>query len=272
MTTAHRTIFQVSPTASGSGVRLHRFTVDEYDRMAEHGVFGKNDPIELLDGRLAIKLDDGPPYGVPLGIPPSEFVGQTAEAFPQRRFTVAEYHKLLESQALHPALRTELVEGWVVEKMTRNARHDSTVQRASEALGKRIGKKWKLRLQSAVTMDDGEPEPDIAVVPGPVGRFDDEHPRPSEVELLIEISDTTLRYDRGSKLRDYARNGIRRYLILNLVHNQIEEYQDPSGPTDQPKYGSRHIYKHDDEVVLELGGKRLKPIRVDEFIRPLPQR
>ena len=88
-----------------TGVRLHRFTVDEYHRMAEYGVFQESDPIELLSGYLFIKLENGPPYGVPLGIPPEVIAGADVPQFPQRRFTVKEYQQLMKSGALHPALK-----------------------------------------------------------------------------------------------------------------------------------------------------------------------
>jgi hypothetical protein len=253
-------------TAAPSGVRLHRFTVDEYHRMAERGVFHEDDPIELLEGHLFIKLDYGPPYDVPLGIPPESIAGADVPPYPQRRFTVREYHKLLDSGALHPALRTELVEGWVVEKMTRHARHDSTLQFAADALQRRVGGNWRLRLQSALTMDDGEPEPDLAVVPGPLGRFIHGHPRPTEVGLLVEISDSTLAYDRGPKLRDYARNGVARYWILNIVERQVEEYEGPTGPTDNPAYRSQKVYKPGQSVPLTLRDEPMEAIPVDELI------
>lgn len=98
MTSTEPVIHNAPARASKArGVRLHHFTVDEYHRMAKFGVFHEDDPIELLDGRLYIKLDKGPPYDVPLGIPPEEIAGSDVEPFPQRRFTVREYHKNGES-------------------------------------------------------------------------------------------------------------------------------------------------------------------------------
>src|SRR5689334_1748831 len=174
----------LSAPDEGEGVRLHRFTVPEYDRMREAGVFQGENPIELLEGYLFIKMDYGPPYDVPLGIPPEVIAGPDVPPFPQRKFTVREYDRLMESGALHPTLRTELMEGWVVEKMVRGSKHDSSLQRTAEALQSRVGSQWKVRQQSAVVMDDAELEPDLVLVPGPVGRFDTAHPRPHDVALL----------------------------------------------------------------------------------------
>ena len=259
-----------SRAGKSTGVRLHRFTLDEYHRMAEFGVFREDDPFEMLGGYLFIKLDQGPPYEVPLGIPPEVIAGPNVEPYPQRKFTVKEYHRLLDSNALPPTLRTELVEGWVVEKMTRNSLHDATLQKLCESLSKRVGKSWKLRIQMAITMDEAESEPDVAIVSGPVDRFEEAHPRPFDVELLVEVSDSTLRYDRGPKQRDYARNGIRCYWVLNPVNRQVEEYTDPTGPTAEPAFGSKRIFRNGDAVPVVLGGRKRAPIPVDELLRPRP--
>lgn len=247
------------------GVRLHRFTVDEYHRIFEAGVLPENDPVELLDGKLFIKLEEGPPYEVPLGIPPEAIAGPKAPRFPQRRFTVREYHQLLASGALPPTLRTELIEGWVVDKMTRNAGHDSSLSRTAESLQDRLPQKWKVRQQSAVSMDEAEPEPDVTVVPGPKGRFDHMHPRPYEVALLIEISDSALSNDRGSKLRDYARNSIRRHWIVNLIERTVEAYDDPTGPIAVPAYGNRQVYRPKESIPLLIGDEAFDAVPVEDL-------
>lgn len=251
-----------------TGVRMHRFTVAEYHRMGEAGVFHEDDPIEMLGGRLFIKLDNGPPYEVPFGIPPADIAGNDVPPFPQRRFTVREYRRLLRSGALSPELKTELIEGWVVEKMVRDPIHDATLQYVADALQRRVGNDWKLRLQSAVQLDESTAEPDVAVVPGPLGRFRYEHPRPHEVGLLIEISNTTLPYDRGSKRRTYARNNVAHYWVLNVLAREIEVYLDPSGPTEAPAYRKQAVLGIDESVELILREKSFGFIPVNELIPP----
>ncbi len=248
-------------------LRLHRFNVDEYHRMADAGVLDEDDPVELLDGLIFVKMDYGPPYGVPLGIPPAMLLGPRdwAES-PLRKFTVAEYHQMLEAEIIRPGVRTELVEGWIIDKMTHKPKHDSTLQRLAEALQSRLGTQWKLRLQSASTLDEGEPEPDLAVVPGPVGRFDQHHPGPSELALVVEVSDTTLPYDRSAKLRSYARNYVAVYWIVNVMEEQIEVYTEPSGPTDVPCYGKQLIHRRGAQVPLALRGQAVAMIPVEEIL------
>jgi hypothetical protein len=256
------------PRAEEMGVRLHRFTVDEYHRMKEFGVFRGENPIELLHGQLIIKLDYGPPYDVPLGIPPEEITPPGWLIYPQRKFTVHEYHRLIESGALPPDLRTELAEGWVVEKMTRGARHDGTLQLVNDSLQRRLSPQWTLRQQSAVTLDDGELEPDFAIVPGPARQYLEYHPVPNDVALASEVSSTTLPYDNGLKKRDFARNSVARYWIVNLVARRIEVYEDPSGPTEAPEYRSTKRYHSGESVPLTLRDQTLEPIPVDEILPP----
>ena len=266
MSTADTIKLNEAGGAAGVGARLHHFTVDEYRRMGDSGVLPKDDPVELLDGYLFIKLDSGPPYDVPLGIPHESFAGREVPQFPQRRFTVREYRRLMEAGIFHPALRTELVEGWVIDKMTRGPRHDSCLQRSAETLQNRLSDRWRIRLQSAIVLDDGEPEPDLVIVPGPAGRFDHEHPRPHEVVMLVEIADSTLQYDRGPKLRDYARNGIAQYWIVDLLSRTVEIYQNPSGATDLPRYGSLNAFAPGQSIPLNIGQEQLQPISVDELL------
>jgi hypothetical protein len=230
-------------------------------------VFRENDPIELLEGRLCIKLENGPPYEVPLGIPPDLIASTRVDRRPQRRFTVREYHKLMDSGAFHPELRTELVEGWVIDRMNGTPRHDSTLQRAGDALSACIGRDWGLRCKSALTLDDGECEPDIVVVRGRSDFYEKRHPRPCDVGLLIEISDTTLAYDSALKLRDYARNGVSRCLLVNLIDVHVESYEDPSGPTDQPGYRFRAVHTQDEPIPIVLRNGKMVVVRVGEMMR-----
>src|SRR5690349_3673211 len=91
---------------------------------------------------------------------------------PQRRFTVAEYHRMIETGVLTEQDPVELLEGWVVFKMARNPRHDNTLARLQKVLNRLLGPDWEIRGQLAVTTDDSEPEPDVAVVRGPIEQYD----------------------------------------------------------------------------------------------------
>jgi len=89
-----------------------------------------------------------------------------------------------------------------------------------------------------------EPEPDVVVVPGTEFDYLPDHPRSKDTRLVVEVSDTTLRLDRGRKQAAYARSGVQEYWIINLLHRQVEVHRDPSGA----RYLSVTIYSDSDAI------------------------
>jgi Uma2 family endonuclease len=187
-------------------------------------------------------------------------------SMPVRRFTVDEYHRMMQAGILTEDDPVELLEGLIVPKMPHNPSHDGTIELTQEALQRRLPSGWRIRIQSAVTTGDSEPEPDVAVVPGPAGRFLDHHPGPQEIALLTEVADSTLTRDRQDKGRLYARAGIVCYWIINLVDRVLEVYTDPSGPGPNPMYRHREVYGRTDSVPLIIAGQEIARIPVSEFL------
>src|SRR5262245_42382805 len=97
---------------------------------------------------------------------------------PVRRFTVAEYHRLIQSWFFADDGRFELLDGWITPKMPRNPPHDSVLDQIEEVLDGLLPAGWRIRGQSAVTLSTSEPEPDIVVVPGMASRYYHSHPGP----------------------------------------------------------------------------------------------
>src|SRR6266699_2669605 len=121
------------------------------------------------------------------------------------RFSVARYQRMIEAGILTPEDKVELLENYVVLKMPRNPRHDSTIQRMLEKLFPRRPAGWSLRVQSAVTLPDSQPEPDFAFVRGSAADYETRHPGPGDVGLVIEVADSSLLRDQQDKTRIYAR-------------------------------------------------------------------
>jgi len=109
--------------------------------------------------------------------------------FPVRRRTVAEYEELTRRGLLTAVDKVELLEGWIVPKMTRNPPHSSTIQCLIDELCQFLRTRWKLRIQSATCTADSVPEPDVAVVAGPAGRIDNQN------ATVVEVADATLRQE-----------------------------------------------------------------------------
>jgi Uma2 family endonuclease len=182
------------------------------------------------------------------------------------RFSVARYQRMIETGILTPEDKVELLENYVVLKMPRNPRHDSTIQRMLEKLFPRRPTGWGLRVQSAITLPDSQPEPDFAVVRGSAADYENRHPGPSDTGLVIEVADSSLLRDQRDKTRIYARGGIPCYWIVNLVDQRVEVYTQPSGPTPVPAYGSFQTYQPGDAVPLVLDGATVGSVPVAELL------
>jgi len=181
-----------------------------------------------------------------------------------KRFTVDEYHKMIQAGALDEEARFELLEGWVVYKVTKNPIHDMTVDLVHELLSDRATG-CRVRSQSAITTADSEPEPDVVVAAGPAIRYKKKHPGPEDIALVVEVSDSSLARDRDEKLIIYARAGIPVYWIVNLQEQVVEVYSDPTGPSVLPTYRATHHFFLNDAVPFAVGGQTLPPIPVRDI-------
>ncbi|HYV38319.1 MAG TPA: Uma2 family endonuclease [Gemmataceae bacterium] len=177
-----------------------------------------------------------------------------------RRFSVTEYHRLIELGILTEDDNLELLDGYLVHKMARNPPHDAAIQKGTKKWLRILPTGWDLRVQSAVTLTGSEPEPDFAIVRGDEQAYIVRHPTAADIGLLIEVSDSTLLGDRDDKGRIYAHAGVACYWIVNLPDRRIEVYTMPSGAVADPKYGQRVDYRDSDSIALVLGGST--PIQV----------
>ena len=123
---------------------------------------------------------------------------------PVYRFTVTQYHRMIESGVLTENDRVELLEGRVVPKVPCNPPHDGTVTRIQRRLARLLPDEWLIRVQCALTTRDSEPEPDLTVVRGPEEVYFTRHPLPRDVGLLIEVADATLDPSTGSPISSRA--------------------------------------------------------------------
>ena len=109
-------------------------------------------------------------------------------AFPIRRFTVDEYHRMGESGVIDENDRVELLDGLIVPKMIHNPAHDATLELVDETLRRLLAAAWRVRIQSAISTADSEPEPDLIVVRGAIRDRAVRHPVPADIALVVEIA------------------------------------------------------------------------------------
>lgn len=186
--------------------------------------------------------------------------------YPVWRFSVDEYHRLLENGILTEDSRVELLEGWIVPKLPHSPAHDRSIELTDEALRRLLPPLWRIRIQSVITTDDSEPEPDLAVVRGSIRGAGNRHPAPSEIGQLVEVSESTLASDRIGKGRLYAQANIPIYWIINLVEAHLEVYTDPSGPAAPATYRRRQDYLPGDLVPVVLDGQPIGSVAVSDLL------
>ncbi len=134
-----------------------------------------------------------------------------------RQFSVTEYHQMIEAGILGPDDRVELLEGWIVNKMSRNPPHQGSVDRVNDCLGGVLPTNWRRRCQGAITLSESEPEPDITLARGKIGTYDKRHPQPADIGVLMEVADSTLLEDRRYKGELYASEKIPEFWLINIV-------------------------------------------------------
>jgi Uma2 family endonuclease len=134
---------------------------------------------------------------------------------------------MVDAGILGPEDKVELIEGEILLVGPENALHASVIDRALLQLMRAFGQGYYVRPCHPVAIDESsEPEPDLAVVPGNPDDYRREHP--VTALLLVEVSRTSRAFDRGRKLRLYARNGIPEYWVLDLVDDCLYVHRDPS--------------------------------------------
>jgi Uma2 family endonuclease len=185
------------------------------------------------------------------------------------RLTVDQYHELIRAGKLGEDDPVELLEGILVFKMPKNTPHATATKLARREVERALPEGWHYIVQDPITLSDGEPEPDGAVVAGRIEDYTDAHPGPADVALVIEVADTSLARDRGIKLRSYARAGIPAYWIVNLIERQVEAYADPD-PAAQPEpvYRQRQVVAAGANVPFVLKGSPVRQIPAADLLPP----
>lgn len=164
-------------------------------------------------------------------------------------WTTEEYKPLLEL-GVFAGKRLELIEGMVIEMSPMGKAHEVAILVALEALQAAFGRGYTVRPQMTLDFSPlSMPEPDLAVVQGSARAH--LSAQPTTALLVIEVSDTTLFYDRTQKASLYAKHGIQDYWIINVNQGRLEVYRDPiedSGARYGYHYGTILPLTRDDHI------------------------
>jgi Uma2 family endonuclease len=174
---------------------------------------------------------------------------------PIYRLTIEQYQAMAEAGILTEDDPVEFLEGWLVEKMTKNPPHIFATGCLVDLLPRLLPTGWFMTVQDPIAAYGSLPEPDIAVIRGARRDYVGRRPVAEEIALVVGVADTSLDQDRGLTKRVYAEAGIVIYWIVNLVDRRIEVYTEPTGPADAPDYRRRHDYGPEEEIPVVLDGK-----------------
>ena len=201
-------------------------------------------------------------------------VQNTEEQRTQRRWTVDEYHRMIaagilgkgnagysrtEHQEYRRVERVELIDGYIFEMVPQEPPHASTTSSFGNEFVMLFAKKAWVRQQLPLTITpSSEPEPDISVVKIDQNRYRDRHPTPEDVYLLIEVADSTLRFDRDRKAKLYAQANIPEYWVIDVKKRQVLVMRDPNGG----EYQSQSILDISDTI---------SPVAFPDIVIPLSE-
>ena len=217
-------------------ISRYKFNVDQYYKMAEVGILPWEGREELINGAVwdpspLVRNRSHP--SLKGGV--TRFLNELAglpEEFDARihKYTVEEYHVMGEAGILTRDARVELIDGEIVLMPPVGSPHQETVDTLNELLVSTFSGVARVRVQGPVHLRDrGEPEPDLMLLRRRAGFYRSAHPEPANTLLVIEVSDTTLRFDRNTKVPYYAQHGIAEVWLVNLPEEVIEVYRNPEG-------------------------------------------
>jgi Uma2 family endonuclease len=182
------------------------------------------------------------------------------------RLSVDQYTEMVRSGIIGPDDRVELLEGLLVEKMTKNPPHVMSGKLTGIALGRVIPPTVHLSIQDPFAAVGSVPEPDVAVVRGSPRDYPSGHPSAADMALVVEVADSSVAIDRGIKRRVYARAGVPVYWILVLPERIVEVYTDPSGPTAEPAYGTVRRFADGESVPVIIDGREVGTVAVADLL------
>jgi Uma2 family endonuclease len=176
-----------------------------------------------------------------------------------KRLSVDQYEQMVENGILPETNRFELIEGKLVEKMTKGGKHSASSERAWRAIHALLPPGWHVRIEKPVRIPKrrSEPEPDVSLARGVIDDYEDRHPGPSDLALVVEVTRSSVAKDRALA-RIYGGGGIPVYWIINVHKRQLEIYTNPvDGVYPTPK-----ILSQLESIELVLDGQAVGQIAI----------
>ncbi|MEM9274782.1 MAG: Uma2 family endonuclease [Cyanobacteria bacterium P01_F01_bin.143] len=170
----------------------------------------------------------------------------------RKKFTIDEYHELVDLGFFTENERIELIKGEIIEMAPKRTPHSVCNSRLWKELYELIGKQAEIRVQEPIVLlTNSEPELDVVIAKKKSDNYLAAHPTTEDIILVIEISDSTLKYDQEIKLPLYAEAQINNYWIINLVANRLEVYNSPfADANDKFDYRTKNIVLPNEKIAI----------------------
>jgi len=182
---------------------------------------------------------------------------------PLYRLTLDQYEAMVASGVFSGRERFHLINGFLVAKMTQNDLHATADELCGDALGRTIPAGWHVRAAKPIRIPSqaSKPEPDRCVAQGSIRDYLQRSPEPTDIALVVEISDSSLSENRKQAAISAA-GGIPVYWIVNLVDRQLEVYSDPS-PSG---YRSRQDYHAGESIPVIIGDIPPRSLAINDLL------
>ena len=170
---------------------------------------------------------------------------QAAVAIPRHRFTVDDFARLGEAGIFTEHDRVELIDGEIRDMTPIGQPHAWIVNRLTRRLVMRLADRAYVSVQNPLRLDGhSEPLPDLVVARGGEDDYADRHPEAGDVLLVIEVADSSLRYDRAEKMPRYARSGIPEAWLVDVTDRAVTVYAAPGSGG----YASGQVFRQGAEI------------------------
>ncbi|MEM1407479.1 MAG: Uma2 family endonuclease [Bacteroidota bacterium] len=180
-------------------------------------------------------------------------------AVKKKKFTVDDYYSFAEAGIISYDDRLELIHGEIIEMGPHNPRHSVCINRLTMLFASRLVGKAIVSVQLSLTLNNyNEPEPDLVLYKNRDDFYEGERSKPENALLVIEVSNTTLKYDRYVKRELYAQASIPEYWIVDVKNQKLERYTLPKNG----EFSKKEIFNKKDTVKLSQMDFTVPPIKV----------
>ena len=183
------------------------------------------------------------------------------------RLSVRQYLRMIQGGVFPPETHVELLGGILVEQMTKGDPHNYLLMILPSTLQALVPQPWAAVAEVSLLLGPrSRPEPDLMILRGPISRYKAQPPTSQDVALIIEVAESSYRYDRGHKWRKYAAAGVPVYWIVHLKKRQVEVYRDPAGLGKSAAYRSSEIYGEDAAAPVMIAAVEVGRINVRDIL------